>query len=460
MMKRYSLFLNNPEFTRNLWSNFSLIGIGLSLFLSANLLLFAHYNLDSFTAILNVYLGLFLCIVGFWGSNNVINAFLQEFKQGTWDYQRLSSISPMQMLLGKLFGAACMQWLIGLILFMTMQIHFSFLSITPAYFARSAFIYWAILSLIILTIQSNVLMNFLLMWRKGSTKTTRKIRSSSATWIFLIIAIFFMPWGSHDFWSSMLAAKTIRFFGLYINEVQYILIITISLSIWCMIGLYNLFRSEFGQKVSPLWWAGFLLFSIIMFGFTQFSTQDFFSKNASLSFFSITAMFCAASIYLTLYYTNKDASTWIRLGRYWQYNAREKLFYSIPTWLTSYLFTIIFAIIACIIIYTEESAHDATRALLITLSFLLFITRDIVIVLYFNLARKNTYLIFIFLLLYLSYPLNLNIIPAGLFFPSLNTGMSSLILAIFSPMIQTAIFILLFKMNWHKFMPSFKEQNA
>ena len=160
MMKRYSLFLNNPEFTRNLWSNFSLIGIGLSLFLSANLLLFAHYNLDSFTAILNVYLGLFLCIVGFWGSNNVINAFLQEFKQGTWDYQRLSSISPMQMLLGKLFGAACMQWLIGLILFMTMQIHFSFLSITPAYFARSAFIYWAILSLIILTIQSNVLMNF------------------------------------------------------------------------------------------------------------------------------------------------------------------------------------------------------------------------------------------------------------------------------------------------------------
>lgn len=456
-MKKYTLFFNNPELSRNLWANFSWIGLALTIFLIGNILLFAQYNFHHYSPFLNIYLLSFLCIVGFWGTQNVINSFLQEFKQGTWDYQRLSAISPMQMLIGKLFGTACMQWLLGTLLFIAMLIHFSFLPFAPPNFWQKISIYWAIFSLTIILIQCNVLINFLLLWQKGSAKATRKIRSSSTAVLLLVIGLFFIRWGDHDFWGAT-SQKSISLFGLILTSTQFSLILISTLTIWSLIALYNLFRSEFGQKVSPLWWAGFLIFSYIFcYGTTILNTFNAFGVQSTLPFFLSSAMITAVSIYIMLYYSNKDTAVWVRIGRYWQYGAKQKLFYSIPNWLVSYIFACIFAIITCAMIFIEESFNDASRALLITSSFALFITRDICVVLYLNLARKNSYLIIVFLLLYLSYPLNINVIPSGLFFPSMDGNIGSLILAILSPLIQIIIVITLFRVNWKKFMPSFKE---
>lgn len=456
-MKKYTLFLNNPEFTRNLWVNFSWIGFALTLFLIGNILLFAQYNFHNYSPFLNIYLFSFLCIVGFWGSQNVINAFLYEFKQGTWDYQRLSTVSPLQILLGKLFGAACMQWLLGVILFISMLIHFHFLPFAPTNFIINITIYWFIFSVLIILLQCNVVINFLLLWRKGSTKATRKTRSSSTGFIFLILGLIFIPWGDHNFW-YVTSEKTIILFGFLLTTTQYVLIVAVVLTLWSLIALHNLLRSEFGQKISPLWWAGFLVFSYLFcYGTTFLKSFNTIYDQQTLPFFISSAIITAITIYVMLYYSKKDTAVWVRIGRYWQYGAKYKLFYSVPTWLISYIFMIILSMIACAMIFIDESLSDASRAFLIVLSFILFITRDICIVLYLNLSRRNNYLIVVFLLLYLSYPLNINIIPSGLFFPSIDGTAGSLTLALLSPLAQIAIIISLFKMNWNKFMPSFKE---
>lgn len=456
-LKQYSLFFNNPEFTRNLWVNFSFIGLGLTMFLMGNILIFAHYNASNFSTLLNIYLFAFICIVGFWGSQNVINSFLQEFKQGTWDYQRLSTNTPIQMILGKLLGASMMQWILGILLFITMLFHFQTIP-KPANVWLKISQYILLLSIIIIILQCHVLINFLLLWRKGSKKATRKMQSSSLAFIVLIIILFATPWGDDSFWRNS-TMNNMTLFGIHLTTLQYTLIILSFLMAWSFIGLYNLFRSEFGHKVSPLWWAGFLLSIYIIAYSTAFITPfNRFLEGSAISFFTTISIITAVSIYIMLYYANKDASVWVRLGRYWQYGARQKIFYSIPNWFISYLLTIILAIISSIFIFQEISPDgDFFYALSIILSFLLFITRDILLVLYFNLSRQSGYLIMVFLLLYLSYPLNIRFLPSGLFFPSFDHHYGSLILAIASPLVQIIIVLLLFKINWQKYIPSFKE---
>lgn len=455
--KRYSLFLNNPEFTRNLWSNFSWLSLILVLFLIGNVILFAQYNSNKYSTFINIYLLAFICIIGFWGTQNAINSFLQEFKQGTWDYQRLSTISPLQMVFGKLFGSSFLQWLLGAIIFIVMLIHFSFLQ-TPANFWVKISIYWATLTIIILILQCQVLINFLLLWRKGSKKATQKNSSSSIAFLILAGGLYFSFWGDSHFWTYS-PSPAVSFFGLLLTNAQYILILTSMLLAWSLIGLYNLFKSEFGQKVSPLWWAGFLIFVYVVSYGTNYLSYNPFTQHSTLSFIGTNAIITAISVYIMLYYSNKNAVFWVRLGRYWQYSSHKKLFYSIPCWLISYVFMIILAIFACAYNYLDSSTTEATRILFITLSFLLFITRDVLLILYLNLARKGSYLIIIFLLLYLSYPLNIQNIPSGLFFPSIAGGPASRMLAIISPLVQIGIILSLFKINWQKFMPSFKDND-
>lgn len=455
--KYYSLFLNNPEFTRNLWSNFSWLSFILVLFLLGNILVFTQYNGGNYAIFHNIYLFFFLCIMGFWGTQNTINSFLQEFKQGTWDYQRLSTISPCQMLIGKLFGASFLQWLLGGIIFIAMLVHFTFLP-TPANLWIKLSIYWATLTLIILILQCQVLINFLLLWRKGSKKATQKHASSSIAFIILAGSLYFSFSGDNRVWTTS-PTKTVHLFGIFLTTAQYVLILTSLLLAWSLIGLYNLFRSEFGQKVSPLWWAGFLIFAYLINYGTNFVNNNPLTHHSLLPFISMNAIISALSIYIMLYYANKNAVFWVRLGRYWQYNSYKKLFYSIPCWLISYILTIVLAISACIYNYLESSPTQATNVLLITTSFLLFITRDVLLILYLNLARQGKYLIIIFLLLYLSYPLNIQNIPSGLFFPSIAGGSASRILAIISPLVQIGIIVSLFKINWHNFMPSFKNND-
>lgn len=109
----------NPEFRRNLWLEASprriaWAAVTLGLIYGAALLtvrgrpeLIAH-------TLSGAGLVVFLVCGLLWGSRAAGGSVLTEIAERTWDFQRLSALTPWQMTWGKLFGAASLAWICAL----------------------------------------------------------------------------------------------------------------------------------------------------------------------------------------------------------------------------------------------------------------------------------------------------------------------------------------------------------
>ena len=123
------MIFRNPEFIKNVKLEFSLTRfvipvILLFLFIwicwSAghdNVTWKSQYSLEQIKA---QSLFSWLCGFGFlftiiWCSYLVSNSLLEEIKLKTWDFVRMSSISPLKILVGKMSGAPSVVWVITLL---------------------------------------------------------------------------------------------------------------------------------------------------------------------------------------------------------------------------------------------------------------------------------------------------------------------------------------------------------
>ena len=107
----------NPEFQRQLYlecSQARLIGIPLILSAVFTLSYFAdNHRLASGSA--QAAMTLFLIITLLWGARQAMDSVAEEYRDRTWDTQRLSALSPWQMVWGKWLGCTIMVWYAGLI---------------------------------------------------------------------------------------------------------------------------------------------------------------------------------------------------------------------------------------------------------------------------------------------------------------------------------------------------------
>ena len=104
----------NPEFQRQLWLNWRPSLIGWSLGLSALALAVPLATGDAknrlhFVAITAI--ALMWMAAAIYGSALAARSLREEAVQNTWDWQRLSALSPWQMAWGKLLGATAPAWL-------------------------------------------------------------------------------------------------------------------------------------------------------------------------------------------------------------------------------------------------------------------------------------------------------------------------------------------------------------
>lgn len=123
------MFKNNPELMKNVKLEFNLTRIVI-LSLLLLMLSWIGWKTGELPAWEKVYtqeqytgktlfnwlsaFGFFVSIV--WGSYLVVNSFVEEVKLKTWDFVRLSSLPPFKIVLGKIFGAPSVVWLITLLL--------------------------------------------------------------------------------------------------------------------------------------------------------------------------------------------------------------------------------------------------------------------------------------------------------------------------------------------------------
>src|SRR5262245_21255916 len=107
----------NPELQRNFWLELTTRRLIMMPIVLGIVFLTAAANGDNggLQAAGGVARVLFYIVVVFWGTRVAASAVVGEIRDRTWDGQRLSALTPSQMLTGKLLGATSYQWYGGII---------------------------------------------------------------------------------------------------------------------------------------------------------------------------------------------------------------------------------------------------------------------------------------------------------------------------------------------------------
>lgn len=109
----------NPEFERNLWLEASprriaWAGVVLALIYGAAVLVASRVGGGALEAIRTIGWGVFAFCGLVWGFRAAGGSLMTEISEGTWEFQRLSSLDPWSMTWGKVFGGASLAWLCAL----------------------------------------------------------------------------------------------------------------------------------------------------------------------------------------------------------------------------------------------------------------------------------------------------------------------------------------------------------
>ena len=265
----------NPEFQRNLWLEaaprriaWAALTLGL-IYLATGLTVRDNVAgpLPSLGTVGGLVFGLCALI---WGARAAGGAVLGEIADRTWDFQRLSTISPWRMTWGKLFGAASLAWLCGLTGLALAMIA----ALAQGDGARLWFL--AFLAARALLLQAASLAAALVGVRKARAEGRPARASGVLGGIGLGIILLLGAAGSQGFqhgaglqglsqtffprdgviwwWAQPFSAGAFRAFA------------TAALAAWALAGAWRLMRLELQMRNTPVVWPAFLVFVAIFLG--------------------------------------------------------------------------------------------------------------------------------------------------------------------------------------------------
>ncbi len=255
----------NPEFERNLWIEMTsrrvvLMPVVLGLIFLTTYTVSGN-NTDAVTSVART---LYYVMVLVWGSRAAAGAVVNELRERTWDGQRLSAISPSQMLAGKLLGVTSYQWYGGLICLVPMVLT-DLLKDGPAT-ALSELVFFLAVGLFA---QSAALFASLIAVRR------RADHSRFDIFLFMMTGII-VGWIAAELWNVSYVTRLLSVQGMAAGRLEtiewydlhmplhafYLMSLAIFLG-WSLLGNLTLLRGELQVRTSPLPWLAFSIFMIV-----------------------------------------------------------------------------------------------------------------------------------------------------------------------------------------------------
>lgn len=365
----------NPEFQRQLWLNWrpSLIawslGLG-ALALAVPMATASASNRLHFVALTAI--GLMWVASAFYGSMLAARSLSEEANQNTWDWQRLSALSPWQMAWGKLLGATAPAWLYTL----WFALVANFLSATLDQLGLGTIGLHSMLLAILwgLGLQAWAMTSVLLGWG-GQDKSASKRRFAYLP----LLLIFMLPGPMLSKLASAIFNKTgnpVLWWGLDIGSkgVAYVFG-----AVLLGLGLLALWRQLCTRlDVRTLPWAWPLGLCV-----AGFAVGGLFSASP-IAAFAWTGFFAlAGSVYVALQGMDEGLRKWRQVQWNVSQNRWRQALEALPLWPVSWLL----AALACglWLLWPQQEISDLPVTAQITAMFTLQLLRDAAILTGFSL---------------------------------------------------------------------------
>lgn len=380
---------SNPEFIKNI--RLQLNGVKLVLMpMILGMIFFLAYisEADSYRSVEKTMqitaLVLFGGIVFIWGTKMAVDSLAGEFNDRTWDSQRMTAISPWDLVQGKLFGSTLYAWYGGL-LCLLVYICVALSTTEPSrYLDVLLFLIFAGIF-----VQSTLLAFILTEFAKNRDLGKLNLSSYSVAGLIASFVMISSAMGGYD------TRDLIHWYGIELYSMRMMLCSALFFCPWGLIALYRAMRKELQFDTAPWVWTLFVL-SLMLYG-SGFVTNSTRIDGVQSLFFGLYISFFIgiASFYLMALAEPKS----IVDIRWLADKAEEKkwgeCFAQLPAWFMSLLLTILLCtVVLCMKLVLHTQLTDgpswlADLAELPPLAFLLFCLRDLGIILYVNLISTG-----------------------------------------------------------------------
>jgi hypothetical protein len=442
----------NPEFQRNLWLELSPTRLLLMPALIALLLFVVSAGLPKSMSseaiaqfLLNLSLGCFMLLTVLWGTSLAQSSLTREFSEGTWDNQRMSGLTPWQMVWGKLLGGSIYAWYGGVILLTVMAV---LAAMTGMPWGRILFYGAGLISLAVL-FHAAIMLCDLTFWHKNSGM--KVVMRPRLLILFSLLAVpTVISYMMSDTASIVWWGKNWRFMDIVVYTL-------IPMTFWTLVGLWQAMRRELLLHNHPWWWLAFMVFW--MFWVAGFMKKDWGWLDWWGEFFGISAMLAWFGLYLQLFSERKDQGAWLRIIAAWKRHDISLMQHLLPLWTINAALVLVLSLITLLI----AQHGDSLSKLFAFLGIVALMTRDITWTLWLNLApnarRADGAALVSLLVFYWLLPMFGSLLPSpgNALFPSLPFLVRivfddiSRTMAVFSMLTQAIAALWLFHGRWRKF---------
>ncbi len=382
----------NPEFKKYLWlelTNQRLLVLFTAI-IGIILCVIASYSGAEGEQIFSVLskvslLGYFFLTI-IWGSKLVSESIITEINDKTWDWQKMSSLTPLQLMVGKLFGSSIYTWLGSLLCLF-------------CYFGSSFFMENAEkelrfgLVIVVIGLLSHSLALMWSLWVVGKNVVKKKLK---ANFFIFFIVLFISTYLMFNSFSTNLSTLNVRWYHIDFKFLNFFIFVLFYFYVWSLVGLYRKFRHEMQFRNSSKVWIAFL-FSCLLFKIGLLIHFDLISIIEKALLILISASFLGVFFFYFLFFTETKNLIQIRkVTNTMQSKKYLNLDYEAPLWLVTFGFALFFLLITGIFSFfvpvnqlvTEKITKDYST-LGLCFGAIICLVRDFMFVIWFILQNKS-----------------------------------------------------------------------
>jgi hypothetical protein len=434
----------NPELQRYTWLEFSLQRVIVMPLVMGIIFYIAYQGKYPEEQVIATASFLFFLLIGLWGGNKAATAVIEEVNDNTWDFQRLSSVSPSSLALGKIFGSTLYCWYGGM-------------------FALTAYVFMATLVMPV----HDVFFNALLMVCSGlichsaalfssiqaiqvKPSGRGKIQAIGAHIIGLGLASLFTSGivSVLQYKYKLKITNTINWYGydyIYNEFTAFFAVITL---LWLIGGVYWQMRGQLRMRTGPWLWIAFTIYTMIVIA--GFNVNPRFYKGLD-SGLLVSFLVGVAFLYVMAFLEPWNGLVYKRLLDSWNAKNIKNFMHLFPRWIATLIITSLLLIVVVL------NYINVPNTFSIAIAIMCFIVRDIALLHYFKLhpesRRATSATLFYLLVLYVLIPVFLGAVGAAdsvsLFFPVPIKG--QIVVSILSASMQAALFVFLALGRWKKY---------